>query len=102
MAEQKPVKKESDFRAEKQMLKNLRRYERASGYKLQPNKKILNVLIKGLLNNIKKYGYRYCPCREISGNPIEDKKIICPCIYHKDEIKRDGYCKCLLYYKKIK
>ncbi len=100
MAEEKPVK--GDFKAEKQMLRSIRRYARVSGYAIQPNKRILSVLIKGLLINIKKHGYRYCPCRKPTGDPIKDKKIICPCIYHKDEIKRDGYCKCLLYYRKIK
>jgi ferredoxin-thioredoxin reductase catalytic subunit len=98
MAEQKSV----DLKAAKQMLKSLRRYERASGYKIQPNKKLLAVVLKGLLNNIKKHGYRYCPCRKPTGDPIKDKKIICPCVFHKDEIKQDGYCKCMLYYRKIK
>jgi ferredoxin-thioredoxin reductase catalytic subunit len=100
MAEEKPVKEKTS--AEKLMLRSIRRYARASGYMIQPNKKILNVLIKGLLNNIKKYGHKYCPCRKVAGNPIEDKKIICPCIFHKDEIKADGYCKCMLYYRKVK
>ena len=99
MVEQKPVKK---FKAEKQMLKSVRRYARSAGFMKQPNKKILSVLIKGLLNNIKKYGYKYCPCRKPTGDVKADKKIICPCIYHKDEIKQDGYCKCMLYYRKIK
>ncbi|MBW2966215.1 ferredoxin:thioredoxin reductase [Candidatus Woesearchaeota archaeon] len=104
MAEEKSVKKESksDLKAAKQTLKSIRRYARASGYIIQPSTKILAVIIKGLLHNIKKHGYRYCPCRKPTGNPVEDKKIICPCIYHKDEIKNDGYCKCLLYYRKIK
>ncbi len=103
MVEQKSVKKESvDLKAAKQLLKSIRRYARASGYIIQPNKKILAVVLKGLLNNIKKYGYKYCPCRKVTGNIFEDKKIICPCVYHKDEIKRDGYCKCMLYYRKIK
>ena len=107
MVEEKPVKKESeeksvDLKAAKQFLKSIRRYARTSGYAIQPNKKILAVILKGLLKNIKKYGYRYCPCRKPTGNIIEDKKIICPCIYHKMEIEQDGYCKCMLYYRKIK
>jgi ferredoxin-thioredoxin reductase catalytic subunit len=102
MAEKKSVEKESDLKAAKQLHKSIRRYARASGYIIQPSTKILAVIMKGLLNNVKKYGYRYCPCRKPTGDAAEDKKIICPCIYHKDEIKNDGYCKCLLYYGKIK
>ncbi len=100
MAEKEPVKKE--FKAEKQMLRSVRRYARASGYVLQPNNKILTVILRGLLKSIEKYGFRYCPCRKPVGDSIKDKKIICPCAFHKDEIKQDGYCKCMLYYRKIK
>ena len=25
------------------------------------------------------------------------KKIICPCVYHKDEIREQGHCHCLLF-----
>ena len=100
MAEQKSIK--DNFKAEKHMLRSVRRYSRASGFMIQPNKKILTVLLRGLLKNIEKYGFRYCPCRKPTKNTEKNKKIICPCAYHKDEIKQDGYCKCLLYYKKIK
>nr|WP_269850493.1 ferredoxin-thioredoxin reductase catalytic domain-containing protein [Methanosarcina horonobensis] len=27
------------------------------------------------------------------------KKIVCPCIYHKDEIEKDGNCHCELFFK---
>jgi len=107
MAEKKSVKKEAEkqkdlSKAEKQMLKSIRRYARASGYMIQPNKKILGILIKGLFNSIEKHGFKYCPCRKPTGDIKADKNIICPCIFHKDEIKADGYCKCMLYYRKIK
>ena len=74
-------------------------YAKKNGFKLNPNKKIVEVTIKGLLMNEKKYNQRYCPCRKVNGIPKEDKKIICPCIYHKDEIKNQGYCYCLLFVK---
>ena len=94
--------KSIDLKAAKQLLKSLRRYERVSGYKIQPSKKILAVIMKGLLNNVKKHGYKYCPCRKPTGDVSEDKKIICPCVYHHDEIKEEGHCKCLLYFRKVK
>ena len=41
-----------------------------------------------------------CPCRIRSGDKEKDKAIICPCIYHRDEIAKDGHCHCQLYYRK--
>ena len=35
-----------------------------------------------------------------SGDKEKDRAIICPCIYHKDEIAKDGHCHCQLYYRK--
>ncbi len=87
-------------KGKKQLLKSLRRYARSAGYKLQPDKKLLDTLITGELNNIKKHGDRYCPCRRVSGNKEKDKNIICPCIFHKDEIKKQGFCHCRLFLKK--
>ena len=72
----------------------------AEGFLLQPDPAILNQLLEGLLSREKMYGARFCPCRRVTGNPEEDKKIICPCVYHKDEIKEDGRCKCMLFLKK--
>ncbi|MBW2977408.1 ferredoxin:thioredoxin reductase [Candidatus Woesearchaeota archaeon] len=85
---------------EKQLVKSFRRHARACGFKLQPDKKILDFVIKGELDRLKKYGALYCPCRRVTGKLAEDKKIICPCIYHKDEVKNDGMCKCRLYLRK--
>lgn len=62
-----------------------------------PHQRIVVGIIKGLYKNLINYGAEYCPCRPVSGDPIEDAKNICPCIYHKDELKNDGICKCLLF-----
>ena len=83
----------------KKLIKEYERYAKEKGFRLNPNKKILEVTIKGLLANEKKYGKRYCPCRKVKEIPEEDKKIICPCIYHKKEIKKQGHCHCMLFVK---
>jgi ferredoxin-thioredoxin reductase catalytic subunit len=75
-------------------------YANQNGFLLQPDVKIRDMIFTGLLKNEEKYGFRYCPCRRVTGNKEEDKKIICPCIYHKDEIKKDRHCKCMLFLKK--
>ncbi len=83
--------------AEKEIYYDLKEYAEKNHYKLNPNKSVVVGIIKGLRRNEIRYGARYCPCRQVSGNPIEDMKIICPCVYHRDEIERDGHCKCRIF-----
>jgi len=81
----------------KKLIKKYEEYAIKNSFRLNPNKKIVEVVIKGLAANEKKFGKRYCPCRRVQGIPEKDKKIICPCIYHKKEIKKQGHCYCLLF-----
>lgn len=74
-------------------------YARTNGFQLNPDKKAVERIINGLLANDAKYGFKYCPCRRISGDKREDAKKICPCFWHKDEIKKGGRCLCNLYVK---
>jgi len=73
------------------------KYAQENGFRLNPDAESVRRIIEGLLHNEEKYGWRYCPCRRVSGNPTDDAKNICPCAYHKDEIARDGRCLCGLY-----
>lgn len=74
-------------------------YSKKSGFKLNPNEEVVRGVIKRMLEIGEKTGERYCPCRRQTGDPEEDKKIICPCVYHKDEIEKDGHCHCMLFVK---
>ena len=74
-------------------------YAKINGFQLNPDRETARRVINGLLENEKKHGKKYCPCRRITGDPKEDSKKICPCYYHKDEIKKDGHCLCRLYTK---
>jgi thioredoxin len=82
-----------------EIIKNYQTYAEKNGFKLNPDREVVKRLIKGLLENEKKFGARYCPCRRVSGNPEQDKPKICPCQWHKEEIERDGHCFCRLFYK---
>jgi len=77
-----------------------KRYAESQGFILNPDEEIVTFVIQGLLRNETKFGYIYCPCRAVTGDKEQDKKIICPCIYHKDEIKRMGHCHCRLFVAK--
>ncbi len=75
-------------------------YAKKTGIKLNPNGKIVDRIINGLLKNKQKYGAIYCPCRVVTGDKEKDKEIICPCIFHKKEIELQGRCLCQLFVKK--
>lgn len=85
------VDEEADIR------KMLNTYVTNSPYKLNPDKKIVDRVVKGLVMRKSKYGHAYCPCRIVTGDIEKDKKTICPCVYHKEEIERDGECHCNLF-----
>ncbi len=72
-------------------------YANDNDFILNPNKKIVAGILKGLSRNEEIHGYKYCPCRRVTGNRQEDRSIICPCIYHKEEIEIDGKCMCGLF-----
>lgn len=79
--------------------KFVKHYCKISGFRLNPDVKIVELLIEGLVQNRLRKGYQYCPCRILSGKWEEDKSKICPCKWHKEEIAQDGHCKCGLFYK---
>ena len=82
------------------LLQTMKRYAESQEFKINPDKKMVDFVIIGLLNNEREFGYRYCPCRAITGDKEHDKKIICPCVYHRDDIKRMGRCHCGLFVAK--
>jgi len=72
----------------------VREYARINGFRANPDEKIQDAIIGGLLAKEEKFGARYCPCR------IQNiQENICPCAYHKDEIEKDGACHCQLFVK---
>lgn len=75
----------------------LNNYTANSHYRLNPDDKMVERVVKGLVMRKMKFGYAYCPCRLVTGDNERDKKIICPCVYHVEEIERDGECHCNLF-----
>ena len=79
----------------KKLIKEYKQYAEKNGFRLNPNKKIVENLIKVLIKNEEKFGKKYCPCRKIHRDDI-----VCPCVYHKEEIKKQGHCHCFLFVSK--
>lgn len=67
------------------------------GYNLNPDEEFTKSLVRGLLENEGRYGYRACPCRLAVGERTKDLDIICPCDYRDPDIAEFGACYCALY-----
>ena len=70
------------------------------GYILNVDERQLEAVLRGLARNQERFGAAYCPCRLRSGDPEKDRIIVCPCIYHEEEIEEEGACHCRLFFKK--
>ncbi len=79
------------------LFEKLRKDAENAGYHLNPDVTFTKDLIRGLLANEKRYGYRACPCRLASGVKGDDLDIICPCDYRDPDLDDYGACYCALY-----
>lgn len=80
--------------------RDLERYIASTPYALNPDESVLTAVLNGLAKREDKTGLRYCPCRLTTGNSEADRKIICPCEYHAQEVEETGMCHCQLLVKK--
>ena len=48
------------------LIKEYKVYAEENGFKLNPNEKIVENIVKMLLKNEENFGARYCPCRRIT------------------------------------
>jgi ferredoxin-thioredoxin reductase catalytic subunit len=69
----------------------------SDGYHLNTDIAFTKDLVKGLLVNEKRYGYRACPCRLAAGEKARDLDIICPCDYRDPDLSEYDCCYCALY-----
>ncbi|MEF8879789.1 MAG: ferredoxin-thioredoxin reductase catalytic domain-containing protein [Candidatus Thermoplasmatota archaeon] len=83
-----------------ELYKKLYREAEEGGYHLNPDEEFTKELVKGLLENEERYGYRACPCRLAEGDKKEDLDIICPCDYRDADLNEYGTCYCGLYVSK--
>ena len=79
------------------IFEKLRKDAENAGYHLNPDVVFTKDLIRGLLENERRYGYRACPCRLASGVQAEDLDIVCPCDYRDPDLDDYGACYCALY-----
>lgn len=85
-------------RVQREVRERLERWLENTPYRFNPDTSTVDTIIKGLALRRLKHGEEYCPCRIINNkNPEENKKIICPCVYHEEEIAQNGICYCGLF-----
>ena len=89
---------------EQQLAEARRRVERTvhrcverGRYVLNPDPVTVEHVMAGLVRNLVRHGRAYCPCREVAGDPAQDRKNICPCPRHHADIARDGFCECGIF-----
>jgi ferredoxin-thioredoxin reductase catalytic subunit len=75
----------------------LSKYAESQGIRLNRDREFVMDILRGLLANEARYGYRSCPCRLAWGVKEKDADVVCPCIYRDPDIKEYGSCYCALY-----
>ncbi len=75
----------------------IRKFGEQKGYSVNPRWMVYTNLRLWLADSERMYGRRYCPCFEPTGDPVADKKLICPCAYLEQEVRDRGWCHCTLF-----
>ncbi|MHA2039233.1 MAG: ferredoxin-thioredoxin reductase catalytic domain-containing protein [Promethearchaeota archaeon] len=79
------------------MRKYISQVAETNNWILNGEKRTLEDLIEGLVENKKNMGYQSCPCRLATGKRDLDRDLICPCEYAPLDIKEYFACYCNLY-----
>ena len=77
----------------------LDRHLQGKDFRLNPDQETVDSLITALVMRYEKKGDYYCPCRVVTDDAEQNRRIVCPCAFHEEEIARDGHCKCRLFVK---
>lgn len=91
---------EEEMPSEEEVEKLYARLDREAkhgGYNLNPDAEFTKGLVRGLIINERRYGYKACPCRLAADDREQDLDIICPCYYRDPDIQEYGACYCALY-----
>lgn len=61
----------------------------------------IDLLSKGVIENLGSKGQRYCPCRITTGDRTKDLNLICPCNFTRQQtFKESGECWCSLFIRR--
>lgn len=74
-------------------------YAKLNGYKMNPDARRVDMVIRGLLGREHRYGMHYCPSRSLIGDPSFDALISCPCVFMQDDVDYNGSCFCKMFFR---
>lgn len=86
-----------DFRAA------IERFTVGNEFQVNPDADKVGLLLKGIFENEKNHGLKFCPCRLRTKDWEEDLKLICPCnfpIHETYKGVKDGECWCGLFVRR--
>jgi ferredoxin-thioredoxin reductase catalytic chain len=70
-------------------------------FMLNPDDNHVDMVVKGVLENEKKFGLKLCPCRLRDGSRNTDLELICPCNFKiQEKWKNKGECWCGLFVRR--
>jgi Ferredoxin-thioredoxin reductase, catalytic subunit len=75
----------------------LEKYLAGKNFYFNPDPDTVDSILKAMSLRFEKNGKDYCPCRRVTGDAEKDELIVCPCVYHEQEIADQGHCHCHLF-----
>ena len=79
------------------------RFAAANEFRVNPDGGRVDLLLKGIFENERRYGLKFCPCRIRTKDWDEDLRIVCPCNFTIHETYKgikDGECWCGLFVRR--
>lgn len=90
----------TDFKKE-DFLSAIDKFTEKNDFKVNPDRKKVEMLLEGIFSNEKNHGLKYCPCRLITKEFNEDLKLVCPCNFLSHETYQEkGECWCGLFVRR--
>jgi ferredoxin-thioredoxin reductase catalytic subunit len=86
-----------DFRAA------IERFTVGNEFMVNPDQEKVETLLRGVYENEKNHGFKYCPCRLRTKDWEEDLKLVCPCNFAIHETYKgveNGECWCGLFVRR--
>jgi ferredoxin-thioredoxin reductase catalytic subunit len=84
-------------------MKAIEKFTEGNEFQVNPDKQKVEMLLDGLFNNERNHGLKYCPCRLMTKDFVEDMKLVCPCnflIHETYKGKDAGECWCGLFVRR--
>lgn len=72
-------------------------YVEKGPYELYPEPEVVENVVQGLADNLVAHGRMYCPCADVEESKKKGSRMVCPCVPHRADIARQGYCDCALF-----